>query len=265
MTKTILFFAPHPDDAEFYAGGTLSRMTAEGNKLYIITVTDGSKGSLDLDAETLIATRREEAGRGASVLGAEPPVFLGYSDFELDQVPKHELREHFIRLIRQYKPDVIFAEDPFVDEIHPDHRAVAWAAHEAIQYAGLPLLCPHHLEEGLMPHVCTEKYFYSGNLDNANKFVDISTTFEKKIAAVAEHRSQVKFLVDEFYDQARQAGLDLNQILGDIASDRLAVLTYSLQAEAIEAGKRGNVQMGEAFRFVRFHPYIEMILETREK
>jgi len=26
MEKNILFFAPHPDDAEFYAGGTLAKL-----------------------------------------------------------------------------------------------------------------------------------------------------------------------------------------------------------------------------------------------
>jgi LmbE family N-acetylglucosaminyl deacetylase len=265
MPKTILFFAPHPDDAEFYAGGTLARMTSEGDRLYIITVTDGSKGSLDIDAETLITIRRQEAVRGAARLGGEPPIFLGYSDFGLDQVPHDVLREQFTRLIRQYRPDVVFAEDPFVNEIHPDHRAVAWAAHEAVHYSGLPLLYPQHLKEGLQPHSCLEKYFYSGDLEVANKIVDISTTFEKKIAAMGEHKSQVEFLVNEFLNQAKQAGLDLSEYPGDLINDPLAALTFTFQAEAVETGKRGNVSLGEAFRYVRFHPYIEMLLKSQEK
>ncbi len=42
--KTVLVLAPHPDDAEFYAGGTLAKWIAEGARVIIVIATDGSKG-----------------------------------------------------------------------------------------------------------------------------------------------------------------------------------------------------------------------------
>jgi LmbE family N-acetylglucosaminyl deacetylase len=264
MPKTILALVPHPDDAEFYAGGTLAKMIAEGAKAIIIVATDGRCGSFQHGSQILIHLRAEEAKHAAAVLGAEPPIMLGHADMGLDSLRPGLLREQFIRLIRQYKPDIVFAEDPFAtDEFHPDHRAVAWAASDAINYAFLPLVHPEHMTEGLQPHFVPEKYFYAENPAKANKVVDISDTMEKKLAALAEHKTQMTFLVEDVIRQARIAGLDLAALLGDAASDPVAAVGWALKAQAIEVGQKVGVEYGEAFRYVRFHPFVENILESR--
>jgi LmbE family N-acetylglucosaminyl deacetylase len=160
-----MVFSPHPDDAEFYAGGTIARMVQEGVKAYLVIATDGRVGSYEHDSHSLVQIRAEEARQAAKVLGAEPPIFLGYPDMGLDRLPPGVLREQFIRLIRQYQPDVVIAEDPFTGiDVHPDHRAVAWAASDAVNYSQLPLMHPEHLAEGLQPHFVSEKYFYTDQL-----------------------------------------------------------------------------------------------------
>lgn len=255
--KTILVFAPHPDDAEFMAGGTLARFAAEGAKILIVTVTDGCKGSLELDGKTLATLRKEEAKRAAAILGASEPLFLGYGDFELEKTPIWELRSTFIGLIRQHKPDIAIAEDIHaLLDIHPDHRMVAQAAYDALQYSALPLICP----EFTSPHFVAEKYFSTQDSARINKVVDISAYFGKKIAAMAEHKTQVKFLVDDIFNQAHYAGIDLSAVLGEMANDHLSALTFAMQSEALEIGQKAGVAMGEGFHYVRFNPLIEAIL-----
>jgi len=253
MVKKVMVFAPHPDDAEFYAGGTLAKMIAEGDKVVIVVATDGSKGSFEHAGDDLAALRRSEALQAAKVLGAEPPIFLGYRDFELDKLPAGQLREQFIRLIRQQQPDVVFAEDAFAS-------IVAWAASDAINYATLPLLHPEYLAQGLEPHFVVEKYFFSDNLTDANKVVDISETFEHKIAALAEHKSQIKFLVEGIFNESRLAGIDLAGLLGEAASNHLMAFTWAMQTQAVQVGQKAGFTYGEAFRYVRFHPFVENIL-----
>ena len=210
LPKTILALVPHPDDAEYYAGGTIAKMAAEGSRVLIAVATDGSKGSFDLAGEDLTDARAAEMAEACRILGAEPPIMLGFTDFELDRLPPGKLREVFIRLIRAHTPDVVITEDPYwLGENHPDHRSVALAATEAINYAFLPRLHPEHLEQGLQPHFVPEKYFYSEEPSRFNKFVDITATFEKKAAAMAAHASQVEFLVEGVLREARLAGLDL--------------------------------------------------------
>jgi LmbE family N-acetylglucosaminyl deacetylase len=191
-------------------------------------------------------------------------MMLGHPDFELDQLPPGKLREQYIRLVRLYKPDIVMAEDAiFINEVHPDHKAVAIAASDAVSFSHLPLIYPHHLSEGLSPHFVVEKYFFSDNLAAANKIVDISTTFERKIEALGEHSSQVEFLVEEIFMQARLAGVNVAELLGEAALDPLATIRWALQAQAVEIGKSAGYQYAEGFRYTRFHPYIEGILQAQ--
>lgn len=261
MSKTVLVLTPHPDDAEIFAGGTIAKMVAEGAWVIIVVASRGDKGSFEYDAETLAAIRREEAIRAAAVLGAEPPIFLEHPDLELALLAPGLLREQFVRLIRQYRPDVVITEDPlYIAEVHPDHRAVARAASDAVHFCHLPLFYPEHQDEGLEPHFVVEKYFYTPDPAEANKIVDITDTIEKKLAAMAEHKSQVRFLVAEVMQQARLAGLNLEGILGPMVEDPMAAMAWALRSEAAQIGQRAGYAYGEAFRYVRFHPIVESFM-----
>jgi len=126
MPKTILCLVPHPDDAEFYAGGTLAKMIASGDRVLIAVATDGIKGSFELAGRELAEARRIEMINSARVAGGGRTHLLGYPDFELDQLPAGVLRERFIRLVRQHRPDVVLTEDPFgLGEPHP-RSPVPW-------------------------------------------------------------------------------------------------------------------------------------------
>jgi LmbE family N-acetylglucosaminyl deacetylase len=261
VPRKLLIFSPHPDDAEFSAGGTIARMTADGAAAVIVIVSDGRRGSFDLEASSLAEIRREEAIRGAAALGANEPVWLGHADLELDTLPPGTLREEFIRLIRQHRPDAVIAEDAFSpSEVHPDHRAVAWAASDALNFAALPRMHPEHLELGLEPHYVPEKYFYGAAASAVNKIVDITGTMDRKLAAMGEHRTQVEFLVEDVRRQAEVAGISLESVLGEAARDSMAALAWAIQAEASELGRRSGFTYGEAFRYVRFHPIVEALL-----
>lgn len=261
MADILMVFSPHPDDAEYYAGGTIAKMIQEGAKAILVIVTDGRVGSFEQDSENLARTRMEEAKHAAQVLGAEPPIFLGHPDMGVDRLPPGLLREQFIRLIRQHRPDTLIAEDPFTGfEVHPDHRAVAWAASDAVNYSSLPLMHPEHLAEGLQPHNVREKYFYTDQ-SNGSKVIDITQTMEIKLAALGEHKSQMKFLVEGVLQEARQAGIDPSAIAGEAVNDPAMAVAWAMQVQAAQVGQRTNVQFGEAFRYTRFHPFVEGLIK----
>lgn len=265
MAKSVLVFAPHPDDAEFFAGGTIAKMAMEGARIVIVVASDGACGSFRHDRASLIQLRREEQLRASAVLGVAETVFLGHPDFALDTLPPGLLREQFVRQIRRCRPEAVIAEDPFAaHENHPDHRAVAWAASDAVHFAHLPLVHAEHLEQGLEPHRVGEKYFYSEHLPSTNKVIDITSTMEVKLAALAEHRSQMEFLVEDVLRQARLADLDLRAVMGEAIGDPMAAVRWALQARASEIGQRIGVAFGEAFRYARFHPAVEGLLQAAQ-
>lgn len=239
-------------------------MIADGDKVLIAVATDGIKGSYEQAGEELAEARHNEMINSARVLGAEPPIFLGYTDFDLEQLPPGKLRERFIYFIRKFRPDVVFTEDPFwLGETHPDHRAVAYAAMEALNYSRLPRVNPDHLDQGLHPFIVAEKYYYSEEPTRANKFIDITDTFAKKIASLAEHRSQIDFLVEGLLKEARMAGLDLKSVLGEMADDKLALFEMGMRMQASEVGATHGFDLAECFHYERFHPLVENFLSIK--
>ena len=119
-------------------------------------------------------------------------------DGELE--PTIALRKELTRLIRKYKPDVVLAGNPeawfYGNEYvnHPDHRAAAQAACEAVfPSAGTRLIFTDLLKEGFEPHEV--KRLYVHGTDKPDTWVDISATIDTKVKALQQHVSQVP--VDE--------------------------------------------------------------------
>lgn len=262
-TNTVLCLVPHPDDAEYYAGGLIAKLVLEGATVYIAVTTDGIKGSFELAGKELSDARHAEMVNSAKVLGAEEPIFLGYTDFEVDLLAPGVLRERYIYLIRKFKPKIVITEDPFwLGETHPDHRVVAMAAMEAIHYARLPRIHPQHLKEGFEPHIVPEKYYYSEDPKKFNKIVDITSTFEKKMESLAAHKSQIEFLVQGVLNEATLAGLDVHSVFGEMADDKLGLFRMGMQMQAAEIGAKAGMEFAEGFRYERFNPLIETFLTS---
>lgn len=263
MNETVLAFAPHGDDAEMHCGGALAKLADGGAAVHIVVVTDGRRGSFMEESEELAEVRAEEMRRAAAVLGARPPLLLAYPDMALDTLPTGVLRERFVRIIRSVRPDILFAPDPYaLYEPHPDHRAVAWAAIEAANFAHLPLVHPEHRAEGLAPHLVRERYFYGKVLPGANRIIDTTTTIDRKLAAVAEHRSQVVFRVEGILRQVAMAGFDVTTLFGDVAASPAALLAWGLREQDEAIGRKAGLDYAEAFRWVRYHPMVEAEIEA---
>jgi len=192
VPHSAMVIVAHPDDAEFTMAGTVAAWTRRGCRVIYVLCTDGNAGSHEpgMTRERLAEIRRAEQRAACAILGVQEVIFLGYEDGLLE--PSLELRRELVRLIRAYKPEVVLTTDPtrffsgdsYIN--HPDHRAAGQAALDAVAPAAeMPLLWP---EVGA-PHKVQRVYVY-GN-DEANVWVDVSTTIEHKIAALKQHASQM--------------------------------------------------------------------------
>jgi LmbE family N-acetylglucosaminyl deacetylase len=192
VPESAMVIVAHPDDAEFTMAGTIATWTKAGCQVTYVVCTDGNAGSHEpgMTREKLAEIRRTEQRAACAMLGVQEVVFLGYDDGLLQ--PTLDLRRDLVRVIRQYKPEVVLTSDPsrllsgdrYIN--HPDHRAAGQAALDALAPASaMPLLWP---EVGA-PHRVRQAYIY-GN-DQPNIWVDISQTIEQKIAALKQHASQM--------------------------------------------------------------------------
>lgn len=195
--QKILVILAHPDDPEFFCGASIARWTSAGHNVSYCLLTCGDKGTNDrsISSQELCAIRNEEQASAGQVLGVTKIRFLNFPDGYL--VPDLNLRKDITRVIRQERPDVVVTCDPFNLYIrdayinHPDHRAAGQATLDAVFPAARDHLTFIELwrDEGLEPHNVREVWV-SIPLE-ANTTLDVSSTWETKIRALLEHKSQI--------------------------------------------------------------------------
>lgn len=195
--RRIMGVFAHPDDPEFFAGGTFARWAAGGAHITLVLATSGDKGSADpeMTSERLVEIREAEERAAAQALGVTEVIFLRYRDGELQ--PDLRLRRDVTRLIRLKQPEIVVTTDPSVfwyegrGVNHPDHRAIGEAVLDAVYPAARDRLNFIELErdEGLQPHKVSQLYI--AGTASPNVHIDITDFVETKIASLRHHRSQI--------------------------------------------------------------------------
>lgn len=195
--ERVLMVSAHPDDPEFGAAGTLARLAEAGSEVKIVICTDGSEGGEDPSVPDAILTqlRYAEQREAAKELGIADVIFLGHPDGRLQHTI--EFRREITRLIRLHRPELVLTHVPAIDinstpgAYHPDHIAVGSATLAAVYPASRnPRAFRELLAEGLQAWRVKEVWIPTWGA--GDYFVDITSTVEKKIAALRRHDSQVK-------------------------------------------------------------------------
>lgn len=148
----------HPDDPELWAGGTLAHHARLGAPV-VAAVTAHDQ------------IRNAEAAAGADVLG-----------IRLEQPPSLDA-ETVGELIHRHRPDILITHP--VNDVHPDHRAATAAVLAALPTAHIATGRPRRL------YTCDtyNSLTLAGPL-HAAVIVDVTSTFEQKMQALARHASQ---------------------------------------------------------------------------
>jgi LmbE family N-acetylglucosaminyl deacetylase len=193
----ILVILAHPDDPEFFCGGTIARWTHAGHRVSYCLLTCGDKGTKDrsITTDALCNLRQQEQRAAAAILGVEDVRFMDHPDGYL--VPDLNLRKEITRVIRQEHPDVLVTCDPtnlYVRETylnHPDHRAAGQATLDAVFPAARDHLNFIELwrDEQLEPHIVREVWISLAQ--DPDVAVDITEHWDLKLRALSEHVSQV--------------------------------------------------------------------------
>ena len=129
----ILVIAPHPDDEVLGCGGTIGRLSREGNTVTLCIVTKPYPPDWSTE---YIEKKAVEIEKSNKKLGISQTIFLGFPSVKLDTVPQKELNDSLSRVIADKKPDIVFI--PHNGDLNKDHRIV----HEAALVATRPLSSP---------------------------------------------------------------------------------------------------------------------------
>jgi LmbE family N-acetylglucosaminyl deacetylase len=182
----IIAFGAHPDDCEIRAGGVAAMWAAQGHHVKFVSTTNGDIGHWKMAGGPLAQRRTEEVQKAAKILGIETQV-LDNHDGEL--MPTLENRKAFVRLIREWKADIVLA--PRTNDYHPDHRYTGVLVQDAAYMVICPFICPD------VPHLKTNPVFlyFSDRFQKPNPFepdlvVAIDDVIEKKLESLVVLESQ---------------------------------------------------------------------------
>jgi LmbE family N-acetylglucosaminyl deacetylase len=132
----VVFVGAHVDDYTVCCAGTIARYTNSGHQALLYSFTPGDSRSMadmnGMPLEELAAHRREDALKGAKILGAELRI-LDQHNQNMQVNP--EVCVAFNKMLGAEKPHVVFGMWPL--EFHPDHRAVASISYNAWLQSGM--------------------------------------------------------------------------------------------------------------------------------
>jgi LmbE family N-acetylglucosaminyl deacetylase len=197
----VLCVAAHPDDLDFGASGTISTFVDAGLEVTYLLCTRGEQGGFDdTDREQMPGIREREQREAGAAVGVTDVRFLdGFRDGWLE--PDHDLQREIVRVIRQVRPERMLIQSPERNWIrigasHPDHLAAGEASIRAVYPAARnPFSYPELLEtEKLEPWAVKEVWLMADPA--ADHFVTITSTFERKLAALRAHKSQTSHMDD---------------------------------------------------------------------
>ena len=198
--ERVLVIVAHPDDAEFWAGGTIAGWTDAGIQVTYFVLTDGDAGGFDPDVPRgeIPRIRRAEQQEAAALLGVQEVRFLGLAEGGVTNAGR-DLHEDLVRVIRQVRPQRVLTWSPEWNwqrfrSCHPAHLATGAAVLTAIYPdASNPFALTHlRQDEGLEGWTVREAWLINSPGREINLFVDITETFARKVAAVRAHVSQVQ-------------------------------------------------------------------------
>ncbi len=186
-TLDVIAVAPHPDDLEITCGATLAKLVKQGYRVGIIDLTSGEptpRGSEEI--------RIREAESARKILGVQVRVNLGLPNRVLMDSP--EGRFALGAELRRFQPKVLLTVAGRTPAASPDHHQGHLLAEASRFYsqltkwddrfAGTSAYRVPHLVYAPFPFDAEQRIWHSTFV------IDVSDTFEQKLAAIRCYESQ---------------------------------------------------------------------------
>jgi len=183
VAERVLVLAPHPDDEIFGCAGAMLGYRQLGAAVHVHVLTDGAGYAPAAQRGQIASVRMAETNAALAILGVANATAADFHDRGLSGAT--HLGAHLAALLEQHQPNVVLAPSP--GEIHPDHRALAWALQALLQP-------PSGLRPGCLAALQALMFYEVGALQHPNLLLDISPMWPLKLAAmqcfVSQHEQQ---------------------------------------------------------------------------
>jgi LmbE family N-acetylglucosaminyl deacetylase len=175
----VLLLAPHADDDVLGAGGTCALHTEQGDPVHVLVTYDGVEGDPErrFRRGELRDLRRREARAGGAHLGLTDYEFLEYPEGHLPSPAELLAASRWLaNRVRELEVDTVYS--PWVGDHHLDHHVLARTARLGLALAGFRgVAWGYEVWTPLIPTIV----------------VDTTAVHARKVAAIAEHASQIAY------------------------------------------------------------------------
>lgn len=259
VEKRVLVVTAGSGDYLMATGGTLAGMIDEGYSVYVVQFANDEKNSAGLSPAETRLTNNLEGDDAARILGVKEVIRLNHKSGELSQVSSNEMRNQIFALIRYFKPLVIFHPDPWIHyEPDWDQFWVARAAEES-SYGSSSYFLAEIGRMGFPGYGVPETYYYATNRPyrpgegghNAAEFrsIDISKTFNRKVAAIQALRTANRRYAMEVKQRLEEAGKP-SPLLKEINEGTVRALIRAYVEELGQTiGQKHGFPYGEEFNY----------------
>jgi LmbE family N-acetylglucosaminyl deacetylase len=197
----ILVIVAHPDDEVLGMGGTIKKLTKNGDDVKVVVMATGiaarrstnfkNKSNYEINKndkkliEKQIQEIRSDARHANKILGVSDIDFLDFPDNEMDTVSNLEITKSIESIIKKFKPKKIFTHSPF--DINIDHRLI----YEATITATRPN-SKINVKEVYSFEIPSSTEWYFPTSFQANVFENISKELPSKLKAMKMYKSEIQ-------------------------------------------------------------------------
>lgn len=177
--NNVVIISAHPDDMEIGMGGTVAKLADSMAVITSVVITNGGRSSnpFTLTEQRMAELRREEALRSADVLRVKDVIFFDEPD-AVEEINTASVTRKLVEILARLQPTEVYILDEELDR-HPAHRLAGKLARESF------------LKAGIVPSGGIWAYEIWGPFATWDRLDYIDHYVTKKMAAIAEHRSQV--------------------------------------------------------------------------
>ena len=184
MSKQILVVAPHPDDETLGAGGTITKFSDQGNKVFVLVVS----GHLPpLYTREQYEVTVHEAAAAFKILGVAASRFLEIPATMVASEPTSSLNKQIFNIVADLHPDIVLC--PFPDR-HVDHRVIF----DSVMVATRPVGVGCGIELLAAYETLSETHWNAPHIEPnfvPNLVIDITAQQERKMHALGCYASQI--------------------------------------------------------------------------
>src|SRR5688572_22922700 len=247
----IIMIGAHPDDCDDDGGGTAALFAKMGYAVKFVSVTNGDAGHQFTGGVELAKKRFAEAQEAGKRLGVVYDV-LDNHDGQL--MPTLEVRLQIIKKIREWNADIVIAPRP--NDYHPDHRYTGVLVQDAAYMVSVPNVAPETPALKKNPvFLYFQDRFQRPNPFRPDIAVDITPVFDKKIAGLDAHVSQMYDWLPWIGHYAEKVPKDKNERIKWLAETRKVPIAPAVRTTLEKwygKEKAAQVKNAEAFEICEY-------------